>query len=398
MKIFTNTPGTWMVAVVVMSTACSSSQPVQTRFMSENAKLRATAAEMRVMVRDLARPFGGVLEETADAIIADTGDLELREAAVRWKIDAIPAMHEALFRPDPLEAVLDAGTLLMQIQLHFEKVRAADLTPEQRDLVYAAIDSMQRDLEHVMVRAGADLSQKDEFWDLLGEWAREQPVELTFASRRSTVARLAEFTNVTRTGALASVSTLTETAADLTTRMDVYSTALAKQGRWQAELLLIELLGDEGAMAAAVEDHMPIPIGIAGLPFDLDVERDQLLRAIRGEREALQAWARAERLDTLRFMTAEREAVLSTLMAERATILDALSLERQTILDAAQSERDVVLAELERVVADSMVRARNEVVDHALDRLQRTVFMSLGLVFVGAVGLMLLWRWIGRSR
>lgn len=45
-----------------------------------------------------------------------------------------------------------------------------------------------------------------------------------------------------------------------------------------------------------------------------------------------------------------------------------------------------------------VVRARNEVVDHALERLQRTVLMSLGLTFVGALIQMMLWRWIGRPR
>ena len=385
------------LALAAAASGCSSSQPIQTRFMSQNAKLRATASEMRMMVRDLARPFGGVLEETADAIIADTDDLALREAAVRWKINVIPAMHEALFRRDPLEAVLDAGTLLMQIKLHFETMWADDLSQEQLDLVYSAIASMRRDLENVIIRAGGDPSTQARSWELLERWARENPIELSFASRRSTVSELAEFTAVTQTGALSSVSAIKENVDDLMARIDVYSEALTKQARWQAELLLIENLDQGGAITAAIETP-PIPIRLASLPIDIAAERDLILAGVRDEHELLQSWVRVERLDMQRWVSSERDEAISALTAERVAVLDALGIERELVLAAVRGEREAVIEDLDRIVAESFVKARTEVVDRALDRLSRLVFLVLGLVFLGAAALMVLWRWLGGAR
>ena len=385
------------LALAAAASGCSSSQPIQTRFMSQNAKLRATASEMRMMVRDLARPFGGVLEETADAIIADTDDLALREAAVRWKINVIPAMHEALFRRDPLEAVLDAGTLLMQIKLHFETMWADDLSQEQLDLVYSAIASMRRDLENVIIRAGGDPSTQARSWELLERWARENPIELSFASRRSTVSELAEFTAVTQTGALSSVSAIKENVDDLMARIDVYSEALTKQARWQAELLLIENLDQGGAITAAIETP-PIPIRLASLPIDFAAERDLILAGVRDEHELLQSWVRVERLDMQRWVSSERDEAISALTAERVAVLDALGIERELVLAAVRGEREAVIEDLDRIVAESFVKARTEVVDRALDRLSRLVFLVLGLVFLGAAALMVLWRWLGGAR
>jgi len=67
-----------------------------------------TVSEVRTRVRALAGRFSGLLEETADRVIATSPDLAVRRAALVAKSNAIPLLQESLFRPDPLEALFDA--------------------------------------------------------------------------------------------------------------------------------------------------------------------------------------------------------------------------------------------------------------------------------------------------
>jgi hypothetical protein len=78
--------------------------------------VEVTISEVRTRVRALAGRFSGLLEETADQVIATSPDVGLRRAALLTKTNAIPLLQESLFRPDPLEALFDAWGLVAQMQ------------------------------------------------------------------------------------------------------------------------------------------------------------------------------------------------------------------------------------------------------------------------------------------
>lgn len=386
----------WLLLVLALP-GCATVPPRQTRLMSEATELTASTEELRIMVRDLARPFAGMIAEAADEIAATSGDPELRLAAVRWKTTAIPAMQEALFRRDPLAAALDAGLLLAQMRLFFDETLAPQLEPEQLAVADRVLGRMRADLERVLVAAGGDPARAPETWELLERWAREDPIGASFASRRTSQARLAQLTARSGTGgALGAVASLEEDLDDLAGRLDVYVASLPSVARWQAELLLLEALAERGPIARALDGMPPIPLDIAGLPFDLAAEREALVAAASAEREATQAWAASEILALRRLASAERRAVLEAVTAERQAILAGVTAERQAVLEGAiaglRREREEAFEHLGRIVERSLVNARNEVVDHFMDRLAKLVAASLVGGLLGAILLMLLWR------
>ena len=71
-------------------------------------------------MRSLVGPMSGEIERTADQIIAGTSDPAVKRAAIELKIDAVPALREALFEPDPINAVIDTWVLLRQLAGYFE--------------------------------------------------------------------------------------------------------------------------------------------------------------------------------------------------------------------------------------------------------------------------------------
>ena len=76
--------------------------------------------QLRMRVRALAEPMCARLEREADAIIADTTDRKVQLATLTWEIDAVTAMRQSLYQPDPLIAAVDAMTLCNQLADYFE--------------------------------------------------------------------------------------------------------------------------------------------------------------------------------------------------------------------------------------------------------------------------------------
>jgi hypothetical protein len=56
----------------------------------------------------------------ADEIAAGTSDISVKRAAIRWKIEGVPALRNALFQPNPFTAVLDTWVLTYQMANYFE--------------------------------------------------------------------------------------------------------------------------------------------------------------------------------------------------------------------------------------------------------------------------------------
>ena len=70
--------------------------------------ISATTQQARLRIRALVLPLSGAIIESADRISAATNDHAIRRAALVWKLEAVPALREALFRPNPFTAIGDA--------------------------------------------------------------------------------------------------------------------------------------------------------------------------------------------------------------------------------------------------------------------------------------------------
>src|SRR5262245_25272876 len=66
-----------------------------------------TPNQLRLRMRALVGPMSGEIEQAADHIIAGATNDGVKRAALRWKMEGVPALRRALFEPDPFTAVMD---------------------------------------------------------------------------------------------------------------------------------------------------------------------------------------------------------------------------------------------------------------------------------------------------
>jgi hypothetical protein len=98
--------------------------------------------------------MSGVIVASADQILAGTSDRAVRRQALLWKIEAVPALREALFQPDPMTAVADAWVLTFQMTDYFDTGLGGKALGDARPL---ALTTAQR-LEAEMARVAASLT------------------------------------------------------------------------------------------------------------------------------------------------------------------------------------------------------------------------------------------------
>jgi len=378
--------GGWLALYLVGAAACSTTSSQQTDLMRSEGVTYISASELRVRVRALAPELAGIIEETSNEVLMAHGDDPIARQATRmWLTNAVPEMLRSLYHPDPLAGFVDAGAYVAQSTLFFAEGRGTELPDYLRE---AGLDACAR-LRQRMTQAILEVnpsSDTAEVWRLLDEWAREHPIDSSFAARYSTAQLFAEFTSRPGRG-LQVVGQLGEQLDDFGSRIDLYAEYVPKLARWHGMLAAEEALSRysvDDAFAGAAE----IPGEIRRFAEMVPAERELILSTIVAESEVIRAWAHGERLATLAYLTDERVATLQELSAEREAVLAAIALEREAILAAAQAEREVVLEELTQMLRSAMVDAREEIIDHAFWRLAQlgaVGFVALALLVLATV-------------
>src|SRR5262249_39309164 len=120
-----------------------------------------TPNQLRLRMRSLVGPMCGELEQAADQIIAGTTNDAVKQAALRWKIEGVPAVREALFEPDPFTAVMDTWVLFNQMADYFERGPGKDALGASAVIAVAACRHMEDDFTRVVgsLTISGDVSQ-----------------------------------------------------------------------------------------------------------------------------------------------------------------------------------------------------------------------------------------------
>jgi hypothetical protein len=388
------------IALTLALTGCSTTGPTQTRFMREQTELEISAEELRIRVRALAMPLSGMMEEGADALLETSDDPDTRIAALRWKINGIPAVQSALFNPDPLAALMDAWTLMAQMRLFFDRGAGTDLPENQMRNALETIDRMEREIE-ALVREISRPGGFERGRDTVYRWAEDNPIDLHITSRRSTAAELAAFTAEASPGIRKAVGGLSLGLGDVWARLDTYAAWMPKQARWQAELLVDRVLAGEDA-GGALSDFTrltdaigDIAVTVQGAPDLVSSEREALLEALQEERVAALETLNREFLAAVDTILEERIRTAEEVIGrERQAVLEALAAERVAVLEALHRERVATIEDLDRVLGGLAEDSMRRVVDHAFVRLLQLVAIIAVLIGFGAA---LLGRFVRRG-
>lgn len=378
-----------IIVLCLVTPLLSCAGTTQTKhLLQKNPSITMSSQELRVRVRGLARPLAGILEKTADEIMEQSTDPELRQQVLQTKTEVIPAIFEALFRKDPGAALIDATALVEQFRQEFTDGSNMVLDDEAKQIVLRAADDMKQRLQSVYLATGASQEDIDLFWIQVEEWARRHPIEGNFAVRDSTGSLLAKSNAATGGGLGAAISSAQDDLADLAARADIYAEHLPRQGRWQAQLLIEEMMV-ERIVARAVEQVGPIPLSIERIPVDLEAGRQALIEDIRREGLLVGQWIRAERVESLGFVSAERQVILDHLTQERTIVLEAITGERDALVEALDHQRAVAFEDLESIVSSALVQSRQDLIDHFFLRAAQLLAVVLPLLLIG--GLILVW-------
>ena len=382
---------TLLAGLALMAAGCRMATPAPVRENVHAADdLAANEQQIRLRIRALVEPYSGSIVETADRIRAGTTNRAIRREALLWKIEAVPALREALFRPNPLVAIGDTWVLIWQMTDYFEKGRGKQALGDASPIAAATCRYLESELAGVaasITRSG-DVSHVQSF---TMQWAAEHPIRHSIAARESTLSRVLEREIKETFTAQEIVLDVAVTLDDLSHRIDIFSAQLFDQSRWQAELFAMDLAEDyqmeralplaENAVqsaAGAVKALNRIVPSLEAALKTVDAAPDIIAKERGAAIEILQQ----ELTRTIQFVQMERIAALEHLTKERVAALTALH---------------EYIVEERRALTKEMKELGREVVDHALLRTAQMVAAILAALFVGVVVLLLITRRVFRT-
>ncbi|HEY2585674.1 MAG TPA: hypothetical protein VGI81_07915 [Tepidisphaeraceae bacterium] len=350
-------------------------QPKSTLTPEALKNVAVTQDQMRLRMRSLVDPTCGLLQQTADSIIAGTTDRKVQLAALTWQIEGVPALREALYQPEPIIAGIDALTLCNQMADYFEtgpgkaalgpaSARAAQSCRRMADQVAQALISTTVTGDIPRVRAFAT------------KWAKEHPIQHAIAERESVLAHLTEYENAAGLSTTETVAALNTTVDDLNRKLDVYSEQLVRQVRWEVERFKLQWVAElrldeaiplaERAAKSAEQAAVAVDRLTPGLERSLAVAQDAP-KLVASEREAALSAVHGELDRTLQFVDGQRVAALDQLSKERGVAIGEIN--------------DIVVQQRKQLAVDAdQIAARQ--IDYAVRQVTRLLTLALTAVLL----------------
>ncbi|UCG13066.1 MAG: hypothetical protein JSU72_00800 [Deltaproteobacteria bacterium] len=372
-----------MVTILIFPLTGCQTTPKRHGLLRKAPLIKVSGEELRIRVRYLAGTFSGTIEEAADQIIASSSDADIRRQALLWKTNAIPASYGVIFQPDPAAALLDTWAFTVQMVHYFEEGPGREKLGQYH---YIALEASKRletkvaDLARSITTTG-DISIPKK---IAYEWAGDHPIRGPQFSRESLVSEFAEVLATEELSAFEAVGQLTIGMDDLAGQLTIYSEYLPRMARWQAELVLDEVVVKEG-VRVTVEELNQLAVSLARVTSVLEQSPDIIAR----EREATLKALRRERVAVLKSIDDQRVATLRWLTKERIAATDSLTNERIAALAVLREERIDTLQEIEamsyRIVAASLGESK-VLIDHFFLRTAQLVgALLVGCLIISAV-------------
>jgi len=360
-------------------------QPVMETNVHAREDVAATPQQTRLRMRALVEPLSGALIESADQISAATTNRVARREALLWKIEGVPALREALFRPNPFAAIMDTWVLMWQMTDYFESGRGREALGDAAPIAITTCQYLENQIETVTasLTISGDVSNAREF---AREWARTHPIRHSIASRESTLTRVTERELQETFSTQELAGNVFVTLDDLTLRMAVYSVQLLDQSRWQAELFAMDQAADY-----QLEKAMPL----AESAVQSASEAVEILKRLEPSVENTLAVAAA----APELISRERAAAIEAAHKEISRTIESVQAERIAVLEQVTKEREAVLTELRQTLIEQRELLTADAEQVSLKVLNRTMLrlalLSAGVlasVFVGVVVLLFITR------
>ncbi len=359
-----------VLGVLVQSCATISDKSVQ---MEQLGGTRFTSGELRIRAQEFGYTFSAAIEETADRIIASSGDSEVKRNALIWKMNAIPEIHRALSFEDPLVAGMDLLVLSMQMREFFStgagsrsfndwQTLAISVTRELESSAMLLLDGFNNADTAAMMRR------------MTAKWVEENPITSLTFSRQSIVGLAAKTLGSKELDLTSTIGVLARGVSDIQRQITLYSGFLPKQARWQAEYLVLTAI-DDSTRYTLLERLSRLDSAVIGVANTVRDGPD-LLQTLRD--------------DSFRAIDEQRTATLARLRDERVAIITALREERATLMSEIDRQRVATVAEA-RVAVDGTMHGLSSALVRAFDRILLRL-MTLGVALFLLRAAMNRWR------
>jgi hypothetical protein len=370
-----------VVLLLAAAVACAPNVRPASPTVSTAAGVTTPADRLRIESIEIGRRFAARVERVSEAIQDSTRDPAIWRHAQLWKINATQAAQDAVFRFEPLVSILDLYALAVQQRTFFTTPPGDTLFGPYQSMVVTSVEGIRDDLKRYL---GTVLppGREGRMIDTVDAWAARFPITTEQFSRYSIEGSAARLISADETSIFSAVGSVEQTVRTLDGRVAMIQGSLPKQARWQAELLVRELV------PASDRDSLIRGLSRATVAIDrLSLTAGELPGLVTGEREAV-----------LEAVSRERELVVDAITAEREAVLLALREGGAAALVAVDSQRRAFLVELEAAtlrIKEATIRELDVVVDDAIMKVALFIVLP---ILLGIALLILALAWILRPR
>jgi hypothetical protein len=382
------------IIAAAFSTACAAKARERTLSEAIQPKqdVAVNANQVRLRMRSLVDPLAGEIERAADQIASGASEPAVKRAAIRWKIEGVPALRTALFQPNPFTAVLDTWVFTNQMADYFEKGAGRAALGASAPLAVETCRRLEEEFAKVVATftISGDVSKARAF---ARQWATDHPIRYAIQDRESTLSRVVERDVGVSWSIGEAVAEITTTVDDLHREIQIYSDHLFRQARWEAELLKVDLRAEE-ALPLAERAVKSAEQAVATL--------DRLAPAIEGAAGAASSaptLVASERKAVIDALHTELTRTLTFLQNERIAGLQRISQERIAALQTVSEERIAALKDLREIAASERLALGREIeqagvrlVDHAVWRVTQLLAATFVLLLLATVVFLFLVR------
>jgi len=287
-----------------------------------------------------------LVAEAGEEIVRRTDDPEARRNSLLWRIYACSELQSAGMRADPVVGLIDTWHVSAQMRQLFERGNGDELLGEFQVLAAETARRIEREVAELAastappeaveaVRAGIE------------EYVARHPAEsLHLALWGQPAEGYMKLLDAKSAGAFGSVATMEDSISHLTLALPEMVKISADLARWEAQLVVHDLLGSRTVAEVLAELR-----DVSRLAREVDelaaTERlaatHDLVAAVNEQRAAL-----------LEALDAQRQLIQDLVRTERATALGEIDRQRLETVAQLQEEREVVVEALERTIAGAL--------------------------------------------
>lgn len=333
---------------------------------SDSIKIGYT--QLKVILLDFYDTFSSTTEQSANLIIQNTDDKEVRKMALRWKINGISEARRSLSLPDPFAALIDSRAYCYQLNQFFVSGTGKNYFGEYQNIAIETTESLIEGIDNIALQAVSQAKFNNNQTEFL-EWVSQNPILGPVFSRKSTISLFVEYIGDDTKDLTSSLGSIEEALTDMRGGLSIFTQSLLKQAQWQAELMIEENLERE-EFDRALKDIDTIASSLNEMNQFIR-ELDLLLGTIVN--------------DSFREVNRQRLATMDELKSERELLVNLLQSERQIIIDAVSIERDKTIDDAEQITKEIMANSSvlmYDLVDHIFYRVIQLSAILAVLAFI----------------